>query len=511
MIVTGEDEVDSRFLSDSWEVIADEAVDRIGIGSVCGDMHGQDLPLAGGVLGIVNEPIKCCLILTGCGVVNDCDIDIAVLNGVVAAVTGSGEIVHGVGDGASVITVEFVVAENMDEIDAAHGLSVENGGQSIPVDILGTVVNGVAGLDSKVVCGTVFAERIKDTLYALGIGGLGIADNEEVSLGGILVHAEAQNFALSLTVTYCVVVGSTTGKTGKLNGGYTSGFCGEVDKLSGADILGVCGIGVCGGILGVEPEDCLILGCAYIGQPGDVLAAGSCGVILNIVGSRSVFTGKSMHGDALIPGAHGNTVIGEFVCISIDCSGGAEGHADHTLIVGDYIGSETVNMDGGTLDGQTELVLNEYIECIADNSGLYGDAVVRLNGNAYGGEAEAVGKAAFGDRGKCSGGNAVSECGTSVKGIGGVEGDDCYLSIVGSGIGLFCGEGKLAAACVIGVVSGEAFRKCYGGFTECGVEFCTQSCGAYIDHILCGEGERVAQTEIGGGVAACRNQSQGGI
>ncbi len=159
-----------------------KGIDSIGIGAVRGNVHNKYLPCAGGVERIVNKPIKCRLILTRSGIVDNRYIDITILNRIIATVTTHGQIVYGFAYVSVVVTIVFMVTKNMDKVNATHCFGIENGGKRIPIDVLCAVINGIARLNGEIVINAVCTERIKYALYILGVCGLSVADNEEVGL-----------------------------------------------------------------------------------------------------------------------------------------------------------------------------------------------------------------------------------------------------------------------------------------------------------------------------------------
>ena len=469
VVVSGEHEVNAGRLNHCRQIVVHEGVYCLGISSVCRNMHGKDLPAAGRCLSILNELLKCLLILAGAGVVDNCGINIAVFHGVEAAVAGGGQIIHCLGDLSIYIAVELVVAQNMDEIHAVHGLCIEYIRQSIPVCIAGAVVNSIAGLDSKVVARAVCRQRVEDLADIFGVGGLGIADNEEVGLAGLLIHREAEHFAPILAIAYCVVVGRSIGKTLELDRADTGRLFREVYECGLAGILFILGRCILSGIFRVQTQHSCILGCRYIGKPCYALAVGRS-VILDKPRCCGAVTCYGVDDNALIPRALQCAVIVQ-VRICIYLTGLVDGDLNAAFIVGNCIGGDAINMDINSGCSLSALILDKDLERIAYNAIFSIDGVVCLYGRINGREAEAVGKGACLHGCKLTGGHAVVKVSSLSKAIGNVEGQQCYLTICRICVFTLCNiERQLAGAGIVGILAGEAVSEFYGGLTENGIE-----------------------------------------
>ena len=495
VIVSGEHEINPRLLRCRGQIVMHERIPCLGIGAVGRYVHGQHLPAAGGCLCILHQPIKCLLILSGGGVVDHRHIDVAVFNGVVTAAAGCRQIVHGPGDLRIHIAVELVVTQNVDHIHAVHHLRIEHLGQRIPVGIPRAVVHGVAGLDGEVIRLAVTAQRLEDLLHIGGIGGLRVADDEEVGLAGIGVHGELQHIAPGLAVAHRVVVGRALRQTGQFHRADTGGFRCKVDQLRPARMLRVGSIRILGGILGIQAQHSRILGRRNMGQPCDALAAGRC-IVLNVPGGRRTVTGKGMNDHALVPGTQRIAVLCA-VGIRRHRAGLAERDRRTAIVAGNGILRQPVHMDGHIGHRSACLIRHRDIEGIARHGLLRLQEVMRLYRHVYRGEAEAVGKAAFRHRGEAAGGDAIGKGRARRQRIGDPEGQPRKLSVCRSVALPRDVQRQLAGTGAIGLRTGKALGKGHLRCAKDGVEPGGQCCRLNIGAVLRRQCQRMRRAQIG--------------
>ena len=495
VIVSGEHEVNACRLNRLRQIVMHEGVECLGIRSVCRHMHSKYLPAAGGGLSVLHQLFKGFLILAGAGVVNDSHINIAVFHGIEAAVTGSRQIIHCLGDLGTYVAVEFVVTQNMDEIYAVHGLRVEYIRQSVPIYIARTVVNSVAGLDSKIVARAVCRQRVEDLPNIFGVGGLGVTYNEEVGLAGLLVHREAERLAPCLAVTNCIVVGGSLGKAIELDRAYTSRFFREMYKCGRAGIFLILGRFILSGILRIQAQYGCILGCRYIGKPSYALAR-SGSVILDKPRRRSTIACNGVNDNALIPRALHRTII-IAVSVGIDLTGIVQSDLHTAFIVSNGIRSDTIYMDINSGCCFPIFVLDMDLEGIAYNAIFRLNGIVRLYRHIDRREAEAIGERAGFHGSELAGSYAVAEVSSLRKTVGNVEGQQCYLPICRICIFVIRNiERQLAGAGTVSIAAGEAVSELHNRLAETCIELSGYRCRLDICAVIGCQRQSVISSKI---------------
>ena len=126
VIVSGEHEVETSFLSCLGKIVMHKCVPCLGICSVGWHMHCQYLPSAGRSFCVFDQPVKGLLVLPGGRIINHRNINISVFDRVETSVSGGWQVIHCLGNQSIYIAIELMVAQNMNQINAIHRLSVEH-------------------------------------------------------------------------------------------------------------------------------------------------------------------------------------------------------------------------------------------------------------------------------------------------------------------------------------------------------------------------------------------------
>ena len=236
---------------------------------------------------------RCCQLLTVGGVVDDRDIDIAVNNGIMSAVSDGGQIVDQRGILCVCIACKLVVAQNVDHICLSKSACAKQLRNAHPVRVAGRIVNSVAGLDCKIVA--LILELGDDPLHIRKILRLNIAKDKELGrtifrrcLECIFRRPDSA-VADSVNVSFPVV---KPGNHGAVDADHCIAALAEghpfaLRVYSGPDIAALE----------------LILehlhGCAGIGKPGNaVLDTAVCGSMAHqAVGSKGRISGSVIAGD----------------------------------------------------------------------------------------------------------------------------------------------------------------------------------------------------------------------
>ena len=116
-------------------------------------------------------------------VVDNHHANLAILHLVPAILGTFGQVVERTADLTVCVAVVLMVAHDMDHVHTAQRFAVDRGQEGVPVsDVVGHIVDGVAGLDSKVVAGFALLQSLQRMGQIRSIAGLNIAQNEEVCL-----------------------------------------------------------------------------------------------------------------------------------------------------------------------------------------------------------------------------------------------------------------------------------------------------------------------------------------
>ena len=144
VVMTGEDHVDTGSLCRSRDLLMEPLAAALGVRVIRRLMDGQDLPHAGALRRVLLEPFAGCAQVGA--VVDDGDVDIAVLHGVVVLARELKDIA---GSAAAEVAVVLMVAERVDEVHVREHV-VEFVLHLGPHGIVGAVVDIVARLEAEV-------------------------------------------------------------------------------------------------------------------------------------------------------------------------------------------------------------------------------------------------------------------------------------------------------------------------------------------------------------------------
>ena len=144
VVMTGEDHVDTGSLCRSRDLLMEPLAAALGVRVIRRLVDGQDLPHAGALRRVLLEPFAGCAQVGA--VVDDGDIDITILHGVVVSARELKDIA---GNTAAEVAVVLMVAERVDEVHVREHV-VEFVLHLGPHGIVGAVVDIVARLEAEV-------------------------------------------------------------------------------------------------------------------------------------------------------------------------------------------------------------------------------------------------------------------------------------------------------------------------------------------------------------------------
>ena len=144
VVMTGEDHVDTGSLCRSRDLLMEPLAAALGVRVIRRLMDGQDLPHAGALRRVLLEPFAGCAQVGA--VVDDGDIDIAVLHGVVVLARELKDIA---GSAAAEVAVVLMVAERVDEVHVRERV-VKRLLHLGPHGVVGAVVDIVARLEAEI-------------------------------------------------------------------------------------------------------------------------------------------------------------------------------------------------------------------------------------------------------------------------------------------------------------------------------------------------------------------------
>ena len=144
VVMTGEDHVDAGSLCRSRDLLMEPLAAALGVRVIRRLVDGQDLPHAGALRRVLLEPFAGCAQVGA--VVDDGDIDITILHGVVVSARELKDIA---GNTAAEVAVVLMVAERVDEVHVREHV-VEFVLHLGPHGIVGAVVDIVARLEAEV-------------------------------------------------------------------------------------------------------------------------------------------------------------------------------------------------------------------------------------------------------------------------------------------------------------------------------------------------------------------------
>ena len=296
VVMAGEDHVDAGSLRSSRDMLMERLVAAaFCIGIVRRLVDGQNLPHAGALRRVLLEPFAGCTQVGA--VVDDGNIDIAILHGIVVLARELEQIRR---DMAAGVTIILVIAERMEEAHAR-----ERSGKGIlhfrPHGVVGAVVHIVAGLQAKVDLPALFLRKIAElfqhrdaclVLFAVRIAGhLRVAHDDE---GRGVLRSRARAEALRLRPGGAVADPELIIRAGRQ--------AGELRRVGIGSALGrgEAGqrAGPVGRLPGVRALDAVLndrlAGRADAGQPADALrgAAAHGGVEMDAVVGRAAGIGK---------------------------------------------------------------------------------------------------------------------------------------------------------------------------------------------------------------------------
>ena len=142
--MTGEDHVDAGSLCRSRDLLMEPLAAALGVRVIRRLVDGQDLPHAGALRRVLLEPFAGCAQVGA--VVDDGDIDITILHGVVVSARELKDIA---GNTAAEVAVVLMVAERVDEVHVREHV-VEFVLHLGPHGIVGAVVDIVARMEAEV-------------------------------------------------------------------------------------------------------------------------------------------------------------------------------------------------------------------------------------------------------------------------------------------------------------------------------------------------------------------------
>ena len=215
MVVAGEHNVDAGVL----HCLGNCQTGLVGhgaLGAVDRLMQDDRLPCAVGFCGVGLH-----LLNSGgdaAAVINNSDVYVAVLKGIVASLSRLGEVKYRFCGFSLDVAVILVVAQNMDHIDARESRAVHLGEIRAPVSgIILDIVDSVAGLYAEGICKLAAGDVLDGRIEICGIAALDIGKHEEVcrSLAVAGGGSKAECLRPLFSVAHLVIVGSGRAELGE--------------------------------------------------------------------------------------------------------------------------------------------------------------------------------------------------------------------------------------------------------------------------------------------------------
>ena len=268
VVMAGEDHVDAGSLCRGRDLLMEPLAAALGVRVIRRLVDGQDLPHAGALRRVLLEPFAGCAQVGA--VVDDGDVDIAVLHGVVVLARKLKDIA---GSAAAEVAVVLMVAERVDEVHVRERV-VKRLLHLGPHGVVGAVVDIVARLEAEIDLLVLdeIAERVENR-DALGIrltvaGHLRVAHDDE-GRGVLLrrVRAEGVQFGPCAAVADLELIVRAGRQARKLNGV-------DISRILGGGETGERR-GAIGRLPGIRALDAVLndrlAARAEAGQPADVL------------------------------------------------------------------------------------------------------------------------------------------------------------------------------------------------------------------------------------------------
>ena len=268
VVMAGEDHVDAGSLCRGRDLLMEPLAAALGVRVIRRLVDGQDLPHAGALRRVLLEPFAGCAQVGA--VVDDGDVDIAVLHGVVVLARELKDIA---GSAAAEVAVVLMVAERVDEVHVRERV-VKRLLHLGPHGVVGAVVDIVARLEAEVDLLVLdeIAERVEDRdalcIRLTVTGHLRVAHDDEGR--GILlrrVRAEGVQFGPCAAVADLELIVRAGRQARKLNGV-------DISRILGGGETGERR-GAIGRLPGIRALDAVLndrlAARAEAGQPADVL------------------------------------------------------------------------------------------------------------------------------------------------------------------------------------------------------------------------------------------------
>ena len=313
MVMAAEYKVDAGFVTGGSQNLVVAVAAAVGVGVVYGLMGYENLPGAVGLGGILNQPCSCIGQVGGCGLVNDCNVYIAVFYAVVF-VLGIGETVETLRNGSAggtVAGVDLVVAHGMNEVNARECAAVlaEN---LLPLGVVGAAVYEVAALNTKVDILVVLANGLQGfnglCVVLIIAMELCVTHNHELHRVFHSLRGEGGDVAPALTVAAAADVLGAGSQTG--NGNVVDVSCGVIYAAQNE----VGEIGSTGNGGGVR-KCCILIRCCIISSLGQILNLNVGGI-----GIAAADPGQLLGGRAVAGGGGEDDVVGACIGICADIS-----------------------------------------------------------------------------------------------------------------------------------------------------------------------------------------------
>ena len=304
MVVAGEHNVDAGVL----HCLGNCQTGLVGhgaLGAVDRLMQDDRLPCAVGFCGVGLH-----LLNSGgdaAAVINNSDVYVAVLKGIVASLSRLGEVKYRFCGFSLDVAVILVVAQNMDHIDARESRAVHLGEIRAPVSgIILDIVDSVAGLDAEGIYKLAAGDVLDGRIEVCGITALDIGKHKEIgrSLAVAGGGGEAESFGPLTAVADLIVIGGRGGQILEQHlvdaQGNTAVGLRKGDKLIAALHLGRTGHV----FIGRQTDYGIRLGLvAYCREPCDALAGIGIlnGVVLDAVGRSVIFGRDDVDDKGVIP------------------------------------------------------------------------------------------------------------------------------------------------------------------------------------------------------------------
>ena len=211
MIMSGEDEVDIRFIDRGRQDLVDDALAAFGVGVVRGLVQDKDFPrcVAGG--GILLQP--CGSIFQALAVKRKVDrrnINISVSDGIMLCARVDS--VHGFGSGSRRITILLMVADYVQNICVNQGTVrlIHKIQEILPGIIVQNFLNGVAQLDAQRIVPAVVCDHAIELHSGVGAVFLGLRIAEDKDVGCLVrvldCSAEGTVIRPVFSVTHAVLI-----------------------------------------------------------------------------------------------------------------------------------------------------------------------------------------------------------------------------------------------------------------------------------------------------------------